>query len=281
MFWRYFLLSACMALGTASAEAQSIRVYGGPHGIELPIGALDRSDSVESLTAELSQSLANYDNSGIDVREGVVRPGEIFATRIVPYEATRRLRNEVTRSGALGGRVVLLPAGTPLYLHELINSDVMFLHGQARARVLWCGVNGSQTHCLMERGGEWEAAEIRADAPYAPGTFGAFVPVSTPQLAADPTALGELPARADVFRLERMRGSRAVLARAIRIGDDVIEIDTIQVARLQPMRLGSIMIAFEPGPEAGSATVSANALDPADHQDALRNLAHGLMGRRE
>jgi hypothetical protein len=222
----------------------------------------------------LSEALANYDNGGISIREGLVRRGDEFATRAISYDDVRRLGNDVSRSGALGGRVLLLKAGAPLYSHENINADALLLNGRARVRRLWCGANGSSGYCLVRRQSGWEAAEVRAYSPYAPMSLGAFVPVTDAQLETDQTASAELPTRTEVYRLAGADRARAAIARSIRIGDDTFDIDEIEAKQ---MRLGSLIVQIEPGPESDSATIGFVALDPADYQSDLRRRARDIL----
>lgn len=274
MFWRCLCLAACLALTVGNAHAQRGHRVSGPEGVLLTIGPVGPSPTLESVTAQLSEALARYDNSGINIREGLVRNGEEFATRAVPYRAARRLANDVSRSGALGGRVVLLQAGAALYVHELVNPHTLHFNGQTRVNRVWCGANGAAGYCLFQRRAGWVAAQIRSDSPYRPDSLGPFLPVSAPEFQADPSALAELPVRTEVFRSAGMSRSSATVARSLRIGDVTTEIDEI---RTQRMRLGSLMVQFEPGPEPDTATISFAALDPADYQDELRNRARDIL----
>ena len=60
----------------------------------------------------------------------------------------------------------------------------------------------------------------------------------------------------------------------IRIGDDTIDIDEIEAKQ---MRLGSLIVQIEPGPESDSATIGFVALDPADYQSDLRRRARDIL----
>lgn len=277
MFWRCFWLVACLALASGSAQAQSGFRVRGPEGIMLTMGPLGPSPSMESVTAQLIEALANFDNSGVSIRDGLVRRGEEFATRAVPYEDATRLRNEVSRSGVFGGRTVLLQAGAPLYSHALSNDAVLVMHGRSRNQPLWCGANGSSGYCLRLHRDDWEAAEIRSDSPYAPMRLGPFVPVNDAEIDADPTALAELPARTEIYRLAGIDGATATISRSVRIGDYTMGAGDIRVRR---MHLGSLVAQFEPGAERGSAIVRVAPMDPSDYQTELQDLARGLLSNR-
>lgn len=279
MIWRIVCLAACLVVLVANAHAQQgFRVFG-PEGVPLTVRP-GPDETVESVTAQLSRALAIFDNTGIDVREGVVREGEIFATRALPYENAARLANDVTRAGALSGRVLLLPAGTPLYMHEFISGDAVLFNGSARVRGMWCGAHEGRGYCLIERRNGWESAQIHSGSLYAPSALGPFVPADAPQLTSESSVWRELPERVEVYRLKTMRGSRATIARFVRAGADEVEVEGVQPRRL---RLGSIMVRLAAGPEPASAIVRAEPLDPADHQTELRALARGILdvrGRR-
>lgn len=274
MIWRSLCLAVCVTLAAGDAVAQRIRVEG-PEGVPLIIEPIGDAATIESVTAQLSEALANYDNSNISVRQGLVRPGDEIATIVVGYEDTARLTADVTRSGALGGRVVVLPAGTPVYAHAFVNADMIFVHGETPQRRMWCGVHNSEGYCLLQRRGEWEVAPVRGGSPYAFETLGAFVPASAPGLNRDDvTVLNELPLRTQVYRLASMRGASARIARTMRVGDDEHAVEDLRAGRF---RLGSLMIELSPGAERGTATVRATPLDPADYQSDLRAWARQLV----
>ncbi len=272
MFWRYICLAVCLALFAGNAHAQRVVRMAGPEGVPLSVRFSGDTPTLDSVTAQLSEALANFDNSGITIQEGAVGRGDVIATRASPYAGAVRVSNDVSRSGALGGRVVVLPAGTALYAHEFVNADVLIVSDTTRVRRLWCGVTGTQGYCIMQRRGSWEGAEIRSQSPYAPTELGPFVPVSAPDLADDPSAVAEFPERLEIYRFTGMRGSRAVIARSVRIGEETIEVGDMQTRR---MRLGSLMVRIEGAGD--SATVSAAALDPADYQGELRSLARAMI----
>lgn len=274
MMWLKIAL-ACAALAFADgAHAQVFRVLG-PEGVQLTVQPAPDA-TLESLTAQLSDALVNFDNSGIEVREGMVREGEIIATRVVPYTEVARLTNDVTRAGAISGRVLLLPAATPLYAHRFVNSDALIANGRTRAQRLWCGAHEGRGYCLIQRRNGWESAQIHSGSPYTPATLGPFVPASAPVIVNDPTALTELPVRTEVYRLKSMGGARAVVARYVRANGDEAEVGDVRPRR---MRLGSLMVQIEPGPEAASATVSAAPLDPAAYRSELRSSARDILYR--
>jgi hypothetical protein len=182
----------------------------------------------------------------------------------------------VTRGGALGGRTLLLSAGTPLYFQPFANPDRMFLEGSAMRRGLWCGAapDGQSGYCLMAHRNDWEVAELRSDSPYAPTEIGPFLPASDAQLMNDPNALAELPVRTELYRFGGMRGSRATIDRAMRIGAATVDVEDVQLER---MRLGSLMVRIEAGSEPGTAMVSYEALDPADHESDILMLARSIL----
>jgi hypothetical protein len=275
MFLRCFVLAACLALTVGNAHAQRFHVSG-PEGVPLMVGPLGPSPTESSVAQLLRDALINFDNSNITVRQGVVRRGEEIATRAMPYEDARRLRNDVTRGGALGGRVLLLRAGTPLYFQAFTNPDRLFLAGSATRRGLWCGpgADGQSGYCLLAHRNSWEVAQIRSDSPYAPIGIGPLLPASAAELARDPTALTELPQRTEVYRFAGMRGSRATIARSIRIGEDTVEVEDV---RLERMRLGSLMVRMAPGPEPDTTTVSYEALDPASYESDILLLARSIL----
>jgi hypothetical protein len=279
MVWRCFVLAACVALtaGTAHAQQRVLRyTVVGPEGVPLTVGPLTSSATEGEVAQLLRDALTNFDNSNITVREGLVRQGEEFATRAMPYERVRRLVNDVTRGGALGGRTLLLSAGTPLYFQPFANPDRMFLEGSAMQRGLWCGAgaSGQDGYCLLAHRNDWEVAELRSDSPYAPIEIGPFVPASDAELTNDSTALAELPDRTELYRFGGMRGSRATIDRAIRIGAGTIDVEDVQLER---MRLGSLMVRIEAGSELGTATVSYEALNPADFESEILMLARSIL----
>jgi hypothetical protein len=278
MFWRGFLLAACLALVAGTAHAQRPLRYTvvGPEGVSLTVGPLTSSATEGEVAQMLRDALTNFDNSNITVHDGVIRRGEEFATRAMPYERVRRLANDVTRGGALGGRTLLLRAGTPLYFQAFSNPDRLFLEGSAMRRGLWCGAgaDGRSGYCLLAHRNSWEVTELRSDSPYAPIEIGPLLPASDAELTNDPTALAELPQRAEVYRFGGMRGSRATIARSMRIGADTIEVEDVQ---LEQMRLGSLMVRLESGPQPDTAMVSHEALDPADHESDILMLARSIL----
>jgi hypothetical protein len=279
MFWRCFVLAACVALtaGPAHAQQRVMRyTVAGPEGVPLTVGPISPTATEGEVAQMLRDALTNFDNSTITVRQGVVRQGEEFATRDMPYERVRRLANDVTRGGALGGRTLLLLAGTPLYFQPFTNTDRMFLEGSAMRRGLWCGagVNGRDGYCLLAHRNNWEVAELRSDSPYMPIEIGPLVPASDAELTTDPNVLAELPRRTEVYRFGGMRGSRATIDRAMRIGADTIDVEDVQLER---MRLGSLMVSVEAGPDPQTATVSYEALDPADFESDILMLARSIL----
>lgn len=274
MFWRCFCMIACLAFISdgASAQQRAMRVRG-PEGVMLTIGPIGPAATEEGIVAQLSEALANFDNTSINVREGLVRQGEELAGRLLPYEAVARLANDVNRMG--GARV--LSAGAPIYRHDFANGDALLFNGSTPVRRLWCGAAAAGGYCLMRRGDDWEAAPIHSYAPYAPMTYGRFVPVNAPEIRSDDTALTELPVRREVYRLTRMHGATATIARALHIGDDAIEVDELHVSELQ---LGSLRIEIEPGPEANTAMVRSAALNPDDYGQELRSIARSVLEAR-
>lgn len=279
MFWRCFLMAvAFLALVAGDAYAQRTMRYtvSGPEGVPLTVGPISASATEGDVAQMLRDALTNFDNSNITVRQGMVRQGEEFATRAMPYERVRRLANDVTRGGALGGRTLLLLAGTPLYFQAFTNTDRMFLEGSAMRRGLWCGAgaNGRGGYCLLAHRNDWEVAELRSDSPYMPTEIGPLLPASDAELTNDPTALAELPARTELYRFGGMRGSRATIDRAMRIGADTVDVEDVQLER---MRLGSLMVRVEAGPDSDTATVSYEALDPADFESDMLMLARSIL----
>jgi hypothetical protein len=276
MLRRSVCVIACWALAAAGAHAQQERyTLPGPEGLPLTVGPLEAEPTQDSVLAQLNEALANYDNSGVRIHDGVVRVGEEIATRAFPYERVTRLANDVSRSGALGGRVVLLPAGAQLYSHDLFNGDMISVHGHARLRRLWCGGSDAAGYCLMQINGDWNIAEIRSDSPYAPIDLGPFVPASEPQFQPEAAEAAGLPPRVEVVSLVGVGGSRARIGRALRVGDQTIEADGLRSSR---MRVGSIIVNIEPGPEPDSVTIHSAPMDPADYQTELRRLAYYLVG---
>lgn len=279
MAWRSLVLALCAALAAGNVHAQQrVMRYtvAGPEGVPLTVGPLTSSTTEGEVAQLLRDALTNFDNSNITVREGVVRSGEEFATRAMPYERARRLASDVTRRGALGGHTLLLLAGTPLYFQPFTNTDRMFLEGSAMRRGLWCGagLNRQNGYCLLAHRNNWEVAELRSDSPYLPTEIGPFVPASDAVLTNDPTALAELPNRTELYRFGGMRGSRATIDRAMRIGADTVDVEDVQ---LEQMRLGSLMVRIEAGTEPDTAIVSYEALDPADHESDILMLARSIL----
>ena len=278
MSWRSLTFAAMiLAFNAVPALAQGARGYriDGPEGVELRIGPLGPSPTRDSVAQMLSEALAHFDNSAINVRTGVVRVGEEFATEALPYERVGRLGNNVVRRSPLGEEILLLPAGTPLFSHDFLYEDVLALNGRARSRTLWCGVTGDAGYCLLERNGVWESARILSRNLYAPTELAAFTPVNEAVLLVDESVRALFPQRTETYRLVGMRGATAQVTRGLRIGEIAFDIATADERRF---RLGSILIEFEPGPE-GSALVKADAMDPANYRSELRSLARILLAR--
>lgn len=275
MFRRSFCLAVALALAAASAQAQQVRYrVPGPEGVMLTVGPLGDAPTEASVVALLNEALANFDNSAITVRSGLVRVGEEFASRALPYEAVARLNNDVIRPGAT---VPLLPAGTPVHRYQFVSGDMLYFNERTIARRMWCGSNGTAGYCVMQRGDAWEAAEVRSYSPYAPMSYGIFVPVNAPEVSDDASAISDLPERRETFRLQRIRGERATIGRTLYIGSQSIEVSDITV---EHMLLGSIKIEFERGPERDSATISSAPLNPADYESELYWSARNVLATR-
>lgn len=271
------LVCAVLALSAGDAFAQrGMRVWG-PEGIAIDVGPMRAGETEASLRAQIVERLVNFDNTGVEARNGVVNPGDEIATRTVPYENVARLREDVVRSSAMGGsEMVLLRAGTPIYTTEYVNQQALQYHNSALLRWMYCGANGETGYCVLGIGNEWRAAEIRSESPYLPTGIGQFLPVNEPLLEVDPSAIGELPKRTEVYRLVRMRGSRATISRSMRIGDGQ-EIEAGEV-RVEKLLLGSILVELERA-ENGGAMVRSAPLDPADYEDELDDIAKWAFRR--
>jgi hypothetical protein len=273
MLWRQFFTIftlICAAAGNAQAQSR-IRIEG-PEGLYLVVGPFNAEATIDQVATALEGALANYDNTSIHVRDGVINPGEVFATRAIPYERARRLQTDVTR-GTLTGRAVIMRAGTPLYSDAFANEDLLWLNGSTRGRTLWCGANGAAGYCLLQRRGEWEGAEIRSSTPYAPQSLGPFIPVSDADIAADPTAALELPERSEAYRFVGLDGARPTIIRTLRAGAASFDHETLRENRI---RLGSILLRFTPGPD-GAMSVEHAPMNPADYRTELRQLARNIV----
>ncbi|MES1199143.1 MAG: hypothetical protein ABUS48_04100 [Pseudomonadota bacterium] len=157
------------------------------------------------LAIALAQMAQADDAVQLEVHHGPLAQGDVIVAFPVGFQSVARLDNDVYRSGALGGQVLVLPRGTPIFVSSYsyrVLGDGRTLQGYQIE--MWCGVRGphgdAHGFCLLHRSRGWESAEIRSGSPYVPTNLAPSLPVNAPDIKADPEAARELPVGRESYR---------------------------------------------------------------------------------
>jgi hypothetical protein len=223
------------AFAPVTAQERQIRVHLG-NGMELSIDRPTPAQSADDIYAALREAFAAEDNRRIAIQTGERHAGDEIILVAAPYRGVARLENDVFKSGALGGRVLVFPRGTIVYEERAAN-PVFALNQRPTSRGLRivCGARPTSEAlgaCLMQRSSGWEVADIRSPTPFVLKELGPFVPVDAPVLTPDPEA--ELPPRVSGYRFVSWGSNAARVNRFARAGEVDVDMGEVRV----PLRDG-------------------------------------------
>lgn len=194
----------------------------------------------------------------------VVRQGETLLSAPFPYARAGRLRNDVIRR-ALGNQTPSLRAGTTVfqmtYHYVLRSAGFSVLEYDLP---MWCGDDGVHGVCVVMFNDGARVARVTEGSAYYPRKLSRLMPCNEPNVADDVTALGELPERQLNYVARRVRPDRLRLAVNLRVGDQLVDLEPIDLPRTRDdtFLLSEGAFALTIRPENGG--VVAESVDPSN-----------------